>query len=199
MRDLGGYITRDGRRVKQNLAYRSAQLESITDEGLAVALHQLNIRTDLDLRGSSIAPLGPTVQHVSVPMQWYEHIFGEDKHEAVRKTVATFAYEENYPILFHCSMGRDRTGTTAFLILGLLGVEEDTLRHEYCASFFSQQGAFDEAEFPLLMINMNRLVDGFDDYGNADDTIQEKIEAFLLHIGVTEAEIQSIRDIWLES
>lgn len=199
VRDLGGYITRDGRRVKQNLAYRSAQLESITDEGLAVALQQLNIRTDLDLRGSSIAPLGPTVQHISVSMQWYEHIFGEDKHEAVRKTVATFAYEENYPILFHCSMGRDRTGTTAFLILGLLGVDEDTLRHEYCASFFSQQGAFDEAEFPLLMINMNRLVDGFDDYGNADDTLQEKIEAFLLHIGVTEAEIQSIRDIWLES
>ncbi len=85
-----------------------------------------------------------------------------------------------------------------FLILGLLGVDEDTLRHEYYASFFSQQGAFDEAEFPLLIINMNRLVSGLGAYGNADDTLQEKIEAFLRHIGVTETEIQSIRDILLE-
>ena len=199
VRDIGGYVTVDGKRVKQDLAYRSAQLESITDEGLEIAVHQLNIRTDLDLRGSSIAPLGQMVQHISVPMQWYEHIFKEDMHEAVRKTISTFAYEKNYPILFHCSMGRDRTGTTAFLILGLLGVDEDTLRHEYYASFFSQQGAFDEAEFPLLIINMNRLVKGFDDYGNADDTLQKKIESYLLHIGVTKAEIQSIRDIWLES
>ncbi len=52
--------------------------------------------------------------------------------------------------------------------------------------------------FPLLIINMNRLVKGFDDYGDADDTLQEKIQSYLLHIGVTEAEIQSIRDIWLE-
>jgi hypothetical protein len=84
------------------------------------------------------------------------------------------------------------------LILGLLGVDEDTLRHEYYASFFSQQGAFSETEFPLLIINMNRLVSGFDDFGDEDDTLQEKIHAYLLHIGVTEEEIQSIRDIWLE-
>lgn len=198
VRDIGGYLTADGKRVKQNLAYRSAQLESITEEGLRVALDELHIRTDLDLRGGSTAPLGKTVKHISVPMQWYEHIFEEDMHQHVRKTIATFAYEENYPILFHCSMGRDRTGTTAFLILGLLGVEEDTLRHEYYASFFSTQGAFDQAEFPLLITNMNRLVKGFDAYGDADDTLQEKIEAYLLHIGVTKTEIQSIRDIWLE-
>ena len=116
----------------------------------------------------------------------------------VKDTVSIFADEQNYPILFHCSMGRDRTGTTAFLILGLLGVDEDTLRHEYYASFFSQQGAFSETEFPLLIINMNRLVSGFDDFGDEDDTLQEKIHAYLLHIGVTEEEIQSIRNIWLE-
>jgi hypothetical protein len=95
-------------------------------------------------------------------------------------------------------MGRDRTGTTAFLILGLLGVDEDTLRHEYYASFFSQQGAFSETEFPLLIANVNRLVNGLQDFGEADDTLQERIHAYLLHIGVTEAEIQSIKNIWLE-
>ena len=198
VRDIGGYVTADGRRVRQNLAYRSAHLDAITSEAKEIALHHLNIRTDLDLRGGGSTPLGSSVKHISVAMQWYEHIFEEKMHGVIRETVSIFADERNYPILFHCSMGRDRTGTTAFLILGLLGVDEDTLRHEYYASFFSQQGAFSETEFPLLIINMNRLVSGFDDFGDEDDTLQEKIHAYLLHIGVTEEEIQSIRDIWLE-
>lgn len=197
-RDIGGYLTADGRRVRQNLAYRTAHLDAITEEAGDIALHTLGIRTDLDLRGGHSTPLGSSVQHISVAMQWYEHIFEEEMYGVVRQTVSTFAKEENYPIVFHCSMGRDRTGTTAFLILGLLGVDEDTLRHEYYASFFSQQGAFSETEFPLLIANVNRLVKGFQDFGEADDTLQERIRAYLLHIGVTEAEIQSILDIWLE-
>lgn len=198
VRDIGGYITAEGKKVKQNLAYRSAQLESITDDAREIALRQLNIRTDLDLRGGSTAPLGSSVKHISVAMQWYEHIFEEDMYGVVKKTISTFADEKNYPIIFHCSMGRDRTGTTAFLILGLLGVDEDTLRHEYYASFFSQQGAFSETEFPLLIANVDRLVKGLADFGDEDDTLQEKIRAYLLHIGVTEDELQSICDIWLE-
>ena len=95
-------------------------------------------------------------------------------------------------------MGRDRTGTTSFLILGLLGVDEDTLRREYYASYFSEQGSFDPNEFPMLIVNVNRLVDGLNDFGDQDDTLQQKIHAYLLQIGVTEEEIQSIRDIWLE-
>ncbi|MBE6557817.1 MAG: tyrosine-protein phosphatase [Ruminococcaceae bacterium] len=197
VRDIGGYTTIDGRKVRQNLAYRSAQLDGISAEAKVIALEQLNIRTDLDLRGGGSTPLGGSVKHISVAMQWYEHIFEEDMYGVVRRTISTFADEENYPIIFHCSMGRDRTGTTTFLILGLLGVDEDTLRHEYYASFFSQQGAFDKTEFPLLIANVNRLVNELDNFGDKDDTLQEKIQAYLLHIGVTEEEIQSIRDIWL--
>ena len=158
----------------------------------------MGIRTDLDLRGGSTKPLGSTVQHISIPMQWYEHIFERGYYKDVREALRVFAYEENYPMVFHCSMGRDRTGTTAFLILGLLGVDEDTLRHEYYASFFSTQGAFDTEEFPLLIANVNRLVKELEKFGDADDTLQEKIEAYMLTIGVTEQEIANIRAIWLE-
>ena len=198
VRDIGGYVTVDGKRVKQGLAFRSAHLDGIDEQGLAVALDFLGVRTDLDLRGGSTKPLGSSVTHISVPMQWYEHIFETTYRKDVREALRVFAYEENYPILFHCSMGRDRTGTTAFLILGLLGVDEDTLRHEYYASFFSSQGAFDTEEFPLLIANINRLVKELNKYGDADDTLQEKIEAYMLSIGVTEQEIANIRAIWLE-
>ncbi|VVT51044.1 uncharacterized protein SAPINGB_P002965 [Magnusiomyces paraingens] len=35
------------------------------------------------------------------------------------------------PFLFHCSAGKDRTGVFAMLVLLLLGVERDTIAHEY--------------------------------------------------------------------
>ena len=198
VRDIGGYVTLDGKRVKQGLAFRSAHLDGIDEQGLDVALRYLGVRTDLDLRGGGSKPLGDSVNHISVAMQWYEHIFEKNYHADVRDAIRVFAYEENYPILFHCSMGRDRTGTTAFLILGLLGVEEDTLRHEYYASFFSTQGAFDTEEFPLLVANVNRLTKELDKFGDKDDSLQEKIEAYMLSIGITEQEIANIRALWLE-
>ena len=52
-------------------------------------------------------------------------------------SISAFADPNNYPMNFHCAVGRDRTGTTAFLILGLLGVDEETLIREYYSSFFS--------------------------------------------------------------
>ena len=198
VRDIGGYYTTDGKRVKQGLAFRSAHLDGITEQGLAVAHDRLGIRTDLDLRGGSSRPLGNSVAHVSVAMQWYEHIFEEEYHKDVRAAISTFANKENYPIIFHCSMGRDRTGTTTYLILGLLGVDEETLHREYYASFFSTQGAFDAEEFVLLVKNMQRLTKEINKYGDENDTLQEKIEAYLLAIDVTPEEIQSIRDIFLE-
>lgn len=198
-RDLGGFITTDGRRVRQGLAFRSAHLDAITAAGKAVAIDELGIRTDLDVRGGGSAPLGPGVKHISIAMQWYSHIYNEKNYEVVRKTISAFAYEENYPLVFHCSMGRDRTGTTAYLILGLLGVDEDTLLHEYYASYFSEQGNFNVNEFPLMIANISEMRKNLKAFGGKDATERERIEAYLLHIGVTEAEIASIREILLEN
>ncbi|MCR5078805.1 MAG: tyrosine-protein phosphatase [Bacilli bacterium] len=38
---------------------------------------------------------------------------------------------ENKPFLFHCSAGKDRTGLTAFLILGILGAEKKEIVDDY--------------------------------------------------------------------
>jgi protein-tyrosine phosphatase len=35
------------------------------------------------------------------------------------------------PLLFHCAAGKDRTGLTAALLLGLLGVDEKTILDDY--------------------------------------------------------------------
>lgn len=51
-RDLGGYQTIDGRKVKWGLIYRSGQLSKLTDADIS-RLEQLKIRTVIDLRGPS--------------------------------------------------------------------------------------------------------------------------------------------------
>jgi protein tyrosine/serine phosphatase len=206
VRDIGGYINEDGLRIKQGMVYRSAKLDNVTDLGMYTLLYIMGVKTDLDLREADDAtrPLGENVGYANAACPWYST--GENgiwanatTKSEFAKAIKVFAYEENYPIIFHCSMGRDRTGTTTFLLLGLLGVDEDTLRHEYYASFFSQQGGFDESEFPLLIINMNRLTEGLNEYGNEDSPLSERIEAFLLDTGVTPEESRSIRKIWLEA
>lgn len=42
------------------------------------------------------------------------------------------------------------------------------------------------------------FIDGLEKFGDENDTFQNKVEAYLLSIGVTEAEIASIRNIFLE-
>jgi hypothetical protein len=98
---------------------------------------------------------------------------------------------------FHCAVGRDRTGTTAFLILGLLGVEEDTLLREYYSSFFSRAASCDRNEFLLHIDNIHGTMDRLKKYA-PKGTLQEQIEAYLLSVGVTEAEIAAIRENLLE-
>lgn len=197
-RDIGGYYTTDGKRVKQNMMFRSAALNDGTTEAKEFMVNELGIKVELDLRGSGVAAFGKEVDRKVIAMQWYSHIFSEANYEVVRQTISAFAYPENYPMNFHCAVGRDRTGTTAFLILGLLGVEEETLLREYYSSFFSQSGSCPRDEVVLHVANIEGLMNGLARYSSRNRTMQEKIEAYLLHIGVTEAEIASIRDILLE-
>ena len=51
-RDLGGYATTDGRRIKRGQIYRSGQLSTLSEQDLAT-LEKLKIRTVVDLRGTS--------------------------------------------------------------------------------------------------------------------------------------------------
>ena len=43
-------------------------------------------------------------------------------------------------VYFHCSLGRDRTGTMGVLILGVLGVREGDISKEYELTYFAPVG-----------------------------------------------------------
>ncbi|BDR58015.1 tyrosine-protein phosphatase [Xylocopilactobacillus apicola] len=60
-------------------------------------------------------------------------------HDMVAKPVSQTAYAKfltvvlnaKIPILFHCQGGKDRTGWGAALLLGLLGIDEETIMQDY--------------------------------------------------------------------
>jgi protein-tyrosine phosphatase len=72
-RDLGGYPTTDGHRIKKGLLYRSDNLSELSDEDLE-ALSKLNLKRIYDLRNEDeqladpdMLPAGHSIELVAVP------------------------------------------------------------------------------------------------------------------------------------
>lgn len=201
MRDIGGWKTVDGFRVRQGLLYRSTELDgavekqySITPNGVNTMLSVLGIKTELDLRSefenpNGINPLGAAVKHNYYGAPMYSNAFTEDGKRAIRAVFADLANKNNYPILLHCTHGMDRTGTVCYLLEALLGVGEEDLMRDYqlSALHYGDLWALDQ---------MNEFVGRLKSYEGY--TIREKTESYLLSIGVTSAEISAIKEIFLE-
>ncbi|RKP36454.1 protein-tyrosine phosphatase-like protein [Dimargaris cristalligena] len=49
----------------------------------------------------------------------------------ITRAIKPFSYRENYPILVHCSHGKDRTGIIVALLLSLLGVDDELIIDDY--------------------------------------------------------------------
>lgn len=60
-RDLGGYVTTDGRKVKWGQVYRSAQLDRLSDKGIET-MAEMGIRSVIDLRFSDETRRYPTIR-----------------------------------------------------------------------------------------------------------------------------------------
>jgi len=201
-RDLGGVLGLDGKRVLQGLVFRGAKLDNITAAGLVKALDVFKIRTELDLRKEGEgAPncLGEGVNYVQYSGPYYTGLSGiqvEEFRENLVNEIRIFADKDNYPIFFHCSIGRDRTGTLAMLLQGLLGVSEMDMYIDYEMSFFSASGTLDN-QTPAIMVGVHfaDLVSYLKEYSTG--SLNENIESFVRDIGVTDTEIAAIRSILL--
>ncbi len=196
VRDLGGYKV-NGKRINQGLLYRSSKFNEdestnllITNDGINELVNVLNIKTEIDLRktedneygGITSSPLGSSVKYLHIPMKSGGNciLLNTDTIPTLFKELAK---EENYPIIFHCSIGTDRTGMVAFLVLTLLGVESDSVYYDYLLSNFAPIGRV-------------RLYSTIDDYyktigDSSGDTPKDKAYNYLLSIGVEKNDLDS--------
>lgn len=201
IRDIGGWTTVDGKRIRQGMLFRGTELDGLvepkytaTADGINTLLTVLGVRTEMDLRHESDNPnkinvLGAGVKHNYYGIPMYSEVFTDNGKAIIRRVFSDLADKNNYPVYMHCTHGMDRTGTVCYLLEAILGMNEDDLMREYQLSVFYHG--------TLWSINeMNEFIGRLKAYEGT--TIQQKAENFLISTGVTANEIASIREIFLE-
>lgn len=202
VRDMGGWVNEDGRRIRQGMMYRSGQLnmnkgksieDTITEDGINTMIDELGIRTELDLRSGTgkikSSPL-PGAFYVHYPMK-LAVTFITDYAEDICEIFHLLADRDNYPVDMHCVIGTDRTGAMAYLIHGLLGMTEEDLERDYLFSNFANIGG------GRTMDNISRgYVSFVNEYDG--DTQSERIYNCLVDIGVAAEDLDAVRMLMIE-
>ncbi len=216
IRDLGGWRTQDGRRIRYGAVFRGEGLNDNSVNGEAPGANRLTtgdveylvgtlgIKTDLDLRttretaGATGSPLGARVAYVHNSSLAYKEIFSPEGMRAMADNIRLFADRSNYPVYFHCIGGADRTGSLAYVLNGVCGVCKEDLERDWESTFYpdvpdvveNDTGAdFSDGTFWRSSVHFD---DGFSKYPGA--TLRDRIEAYLLDCGVTQDEIARVRE-----
>ena len=206
-RDIGGKLTGSGKRIRQGMVYRGAKLDYITEEGKTAFLEQYQIKTDLDLRktGEGLlgkSPVGEEILYYNYSCPYYTGdttgINEEQNYESLASAMRVFADADNYPVYFHCAIGRDRTSMVAMLLLGVCGVSKTDICMDYEMSFFSESGCSDKAQVAGMAQTFSVTLNYIARNGDSHATFQENCETYLLQIGLTQAEIDAIRSNLIE-
>jgi protein-tyrosine phosphatase len=162
-RDIGGYPARRGRTVAWRHVFRSGEFRNLTPEDLHRLTNELGVGCVIDLRsGFEVKKHGKGLltetdlkyYHIEfmsdggdpkANAKRYEHCtnMGEFYIELVQQkefgqkiveALEVIAEPKNYPLVFHCAVGKDRTGMLAAMLLSLLGVGEDEIIKDYALS-----------------------------------------------------------------
>lgn len=224
-RDLGGYETQEGYYTKSHRFIRASSPANATDEDLN-KLYDYGVRVTIDLRSDFEKEVQPSrfkdyrdVENIEVnlmddavvkvvPKEVKEYkdlggvyVFVLEAHQKQIKAVFDIIKDHLYGgILFHCSAGKDRTGIIAALLMELAGCYEHDIVKDYSESYANnlemienlKEMMDDETENYLtsspryMMIFLDYLREH---YGSA--------KAYLLHIGLTEDEIEDIKQSFL--
>lgn len=228
VRDIGGYAAA-GRAVAWRRYYRAGAPSRLTAADIERA-RALGVRTVLDLRRDDEAerdetraedvlaaanhriPVVRTADaldaYVSGPGITAERYLAylEVGGEAFRTVFALLGDPASYPVVVHCSAGKDRTGVVSAMALELLGVPRQTIEVDYAmtnlereriAAFWRQRGGGwfaqatpEQIDFALSVPAgaIGGFLDGlYERYGGA--------EGYLRGVGVSHEAIRGLRRV----
>ena len=166
----------------------------ITPPVRELVVEKLGVKTDLDLRSEAEvfkmtgSPLGDKVKWINISSSNYSGLGQKKGRAAFAKCFRVFLDEANYPIVFHCIAGADRTGSLACVLNGLLGVDAGLLHKDWQYTWTAKGKEVPEERW-------ERLMEVFSEYEGA--TLNEKIEKFVLSNGFTAEDIEKFRSLML--
>jgi len=154
-RDLGGYRTRFGARIRWGLVFRADALHGLSPRDLALydrlgvsAVFDLREEAERDERPNPVPSrpfpiIGRSNDTGSAPLSATTHTEGEQilhdlyvglvDHAAVQigELFTALSGDDGLPAVIHCHAGKDRTGVVVALLLDALGVERATILDDY--------------------------------------------------------------------
>lgn len=162
-RDLGGYFTTTNKQIRWGRIYRSGSLTRLTksDHNL---LASLNIKTVIDFRSKEQAERRPDKfkgeNYVLLPIEvgnfdvmkeqiaegnflrgdaivYTQDLYRKSIENQTSEYAAFFdvlSEKDNYPILFHCVLGKDFSGLASYFLLRILDVPMDVIEDDYLLS-----------------------------------------------------------------
>ena len=211
-RDLGGWKGLGGKTVAYRKIYRGGRLDGKygNSTGRKEMLAE-GIRAEIDLREAEDvpkeSPLGKDIAFFAPGFDSGYNAMVRDNQPKVKETFMFLVQclREDKPVYFHCAAGRDRTGTLAILVLGALGVSESDRAKDYELTYFSPadwsmstddngnpvyKHTRDNYSYPSVRKTIFKEI--------SSGTYQERIEKYLIKIGVPQQDIDDLRSIMLK-
>ena len=180
-----------GGHLRGGCLYRSGALCFATSADVE-KLNGLRLRTVVDLRtDKEIAKEGPDrivlSDNLRLPMTSY-HGRGAEAYRSMvlqnpkvlREFFATLARPEAYPVIYHCSAGKDRVGILTALLLDALGTPREVILDDYLQS---------QRNSPKLEVHEEWLQEVFEAVDRSGGTVP-----FLAIQGIPAGQLEQIRN-----
>ena len=224
VRDVGGHMTANGKRMVQGLLYRGGRLNvsdpdnnnyktitkylrEITDDGIETFTKTLGIKTEVDFRLTTrngfpadmtpTSPAGDGVSYLALPLNGSKAFTETASRQNIKAFFEYLAVKDNYPVYFHCNIGTDRTGLIAYLIQGLCGVDEDEMKADYFFSNFGEIGEFRDPYATTATNKTTYMEDLNDKTKYAGTTLSERIRSYLYSIGISQTTVNDVYSIMM--
>ena len=195
-RDLGGLPVTGGQ-LRCGQIFRSGALCYVTPSDQE-RLGDLGLRTVIDLRTpEEIVKEGPDrLPEAVLQLRWPMRSYHGRQAESYRsillqnpRVLCNFfehlSRQESYPLLFHCSAGKDRAGILTALLLDVLGCPRDVIMDDYLQS---------RRNSPKLRVEREWLQEVFEAVDRSGGT-----RSFLAIQGVPAGQLEAIRNYLTET
>ena len=132
----------------------------------------------------------------------------DQRQDVISETLVALADSKGHTAIYHCAAGTDRTGIISALLLGLAGVPADTIVNDYALSAHGLRRWILAEGIPDSLVGKDFNLDEPPQFLAPPEAMERTlqhlgdqyggIESYVRHIGLTDAQINDIRNMLRE-